>query len=270
MPIRVCLAGATGWVGRPLAGAVAQAEDLILVGAVSRRQAGRTVGEALGLSGNNVVVRATVEEALVSPADVLVDYTSASSVKANVMDALERGVHVVVGSSGLDEGDFAEISARARERGLGVIAVGNFAMAAVLLQRFAVQAARHLAHWEIIDYAASTKIDSPGGMARQMAAALAAAGTPTLEVPVSDTVGLRESRGATLAGTQVHSIRLPGFIVGLEVLFGGLHQRLALRYEAGPGPEPYLPGTLLAIRQVQDQVGLVRGLDLFLDDLSGG
>jgi 4-hydroxy-tetrahydrodipicolinate reductase len=263
--LRVCLAGATGWVGRGLAPAIAASPDLELAGAVSRSQAGRPLSEALGLPGLTVVVRASAAEALSAGADVFVDYTSAGSVLANVRAALSRGVHVVVGSSGLTDEEYAGIDREARERGVGVLAAGNFALTAVLLQRFAEMAARHVAQWEILEYARASKPDAPSGTARELAARLAAVRPPAVEIPIGQTRGAPEARGADLAGTRTHSVRLPGFVSSIEILFGLPHERLSIRHDSGAGAEPYISGTLLAIRRVGSFVGLRRGLDRVLE-----
>lgn len=196
---------------------------------------------------------------------MLVDYTSATAVKDNVLTAIRRGVHVVIGSSGLTEEDFTEIGQAAREHKVGVIAAGNFSITAVLLERFACEAARYLAHWEIVDYASDAKIDAPSGTARELAHRLAEIGQAQLTVPLDQTIGPRESRGATLHGSQVHSIRLPSFVISLEAIFGATDERLTIRHDAGTSATPYIQGTLLAIRKVCDQPGLIRGLDRVLD-----
>src|SRR5262249_6940503 len=126
--IRVCVAGATGWVGRGLCPAIAASPDLELTGAVARSAAGKRLGDALGDPHLTVRVAATVSEALGAGADVFVDYTSSHAVWANVDVAIDRGVHVVVGSSGLTDGEYAEIDRRAREKRVGVLAAGNFAI----------------------------------------------------------------------------------------------------------------------------------------------
>src|SRR5204863_3196472 len=108
--IRVCLAGATGWVGRPLAEAIQESGDLALVAAVARSQAGERIGE--------IAISGSVEEALATPSDVFVDYTSAAAVKKNVLIAVAAGRHVVVGSSGMSDADYEEIDAAARANGI--------------------------------------------------------------------------------------------------------------------------------------------------------
>ena len=163
-PLSVCIAGATGWTGPALVRGVLDAPDLSLRSAVSRSAAGRDLGEALGGDALGVPVFGDVAEAL-DGIDVLVDYTSATAVKANVMAAIDAGVGVVIGSSGLTADDFAEIDAAARERSVGVVASGNFSLTAAMCQAAALLAARHLPQWEVIDYASATKPDVPSGTA---------------------------------------------------------------------------------------------------------
>jgi 4-hydroxy-tetrahydrodipicolinate reductase len=248
--IRVCVAGVTGWTGRAVAEAVAAATDLELVSGVSRSHPAHfsSVSEALDAV----------------PADVLVDYTHAAVVKANVLAAIERGVGVVVGSSGLTAADYAEINAHAQEKRVGVIAAGNFSLTAALLLRFAVEAARHLEAWEVIDYASADKPDAPSGTSREVAERLEGVRSPALGVPLEETHGAREARGATVAGTQVHSLRLPGFTVSTEVIFAAEGERLSIRHDAGESPAPYVAGTLIAVRAVPGRVGVTRGLDQLL------
>ena len=248
--LRVCIAGITGWTGSAVGRAVEAADDLELVAGVSRSDPGSysSVAEALDAAA----------------ADVLVDYTHAGVVGANVEAALERGVHVVVGSSGLSGEDYERIDRRARERGVGVIAAGNFSIGAALLLRFATEAARHFETWEVIDYASFTKPDAPSGTARELAERLETVRAPRIGVAVDDVLGAQEARGATVGGTQVHSLRLPGFVVSTEIVFASGGQRLSLRHDAGHTAEPYVDGTLLAVRAVSGRVGLTRGLDALL------
>jgi 4-hydroxy-tetrahydrodipicolinate reductase len=250
--IRVCVAGVTGWTGSAVATAVEEAADLELVAGVSRSDPSRfsSVPDALDETS----------------ADVLVDYTHASVVGSNVRAALERGVGVVVGSSGLTAADFSELDTLARERGVGVVAAGNFSASAALVLRFAVEAAGHFERWEVIDYASATKPDVPSGTARELAERLAEVRAPAVDVPVEALHGPAEARGASIAGTRVHSVRLPGFVVSTEVLFAGPGERLTLRHDAGDSPAPYVAGTLLAIRAVPGLRGLTRGLDRLLAD----
>jgi 4-hydroxy-tetrahydrodipicolinate reductase len=262
--IDVCFAGITGWTAPPIVAAIDQAGDLTLSSGVSRSAAGQSLASVTSSSGSGLVY-ATVAEALASAeVDVLVDYTSAAAVKGNVWSAVEAGVHVVVGSSGLTAGDYQELDRLARDRGVGVIAAGNFSVMAAVLRRAAAMAARHLDQWEIIDYASDAKPDVPSGTAGELAETLAQVRTPELTVGLSDLHGPVEARGAEIAGIRVHSVRLPSFVVTTEVVFGGPGERLIMRHDPGLTPAPYVPGTLLAIRNVAGAAGVRRGLDSLL------
>jgi len=264
MAIRVCVAGVSGWTGSAVTKAILASSEFQLVGAIARRQAGRDVGEVVGLPASGVIVAASLEQALSHPADVLVDFTSPNSVKERTLEALARGVRVVIGTSGLTAADYADIERTATEKRLGVIAAGNFSITAALAKHFALLAAKHLPSWEIIDYAHAEKPDAPSGTTRELAEALGDVARNKMALPVEQTHGTREARGATIAGTQVHSIRLPGIVLAFETIFGLPNERLTIRHDAGKGAEPYVHGTLLAVRRVMQVTGLVRGLDHLL------
>jgi 4-hydroxy-tetrahydrodipicolinate reductase len=264
--IRVCFAGVTGWTAPPIVAAIDAADDLELVSGVSRSAAGRRLSEVTA-SGGAGPVHATVADALASSgADVLVDYTSAAAVREHVETAVRAGVHVVVGSSGLTAGDYAELDRLAREHGVGVIASGNFSVVAAVLQRAATLAARHVGSWEVLDYAAATKPDVPSGTARELAETLGQVRTPGSGVALPDLLGPAEARGADVAGTRVHSVRLPGFVLATEVVFAAGGERLTMRHDTGESPAPYVDGTLLAVRRVAEAPGVRRGLDRLLFD----
>lgn len=263
MTLSVCVAGVTGWTGRAVAQAVLEAEDLRLASGVSRGAAGKDLGLAWDGDENGVLVFGTVSEAL-DGVDVLVEFTSHEAVRDHVLEAIARGVAVVVGASGLGAADFDDIDRAARDQGVGVIAAGNFSVTAAMAQAAALLAAKHLPSWEIIDYASAAKPDAPSGTATELAERLGQVRAPYVEIPVSDTAGHPEMRGGTLGGTQVHSLRLPSFTASTEVVFGLPDERLAIRHDAGGTAAPYVTGTLLAARAVLGRVGLTRGLDQLL------
>lgn len=263
--IRVCIAGATGWAGSELARAVARTTDLELVAAVGRRGAGGPLGAVLNDASLKTPVYATAAEALANPVDVFVEYTKPESAKGHILAAVRAGAHVVVGTSGLSDDDYAEIDLVAREKDRAVLACGNFALTVVLLQRFALAAAKLIPQWEVIDYASDAKRDVPSGTARELAARLEGVRRPALTVPLDATVGPVAARGASVAGSQVHSVRLPSFAISAEVIFGMPDQRLSIRHDSGSSARPYVDGALLAIRRVSTLRGVHRGLDAVLE-----
>lgn len=267
--LRIALAGATGWAGSAVAAGLTAADGLMLRAAIARRAAGQDLGTALGGTSWRVPIYATVVEALDGVADgggvdVLVDYTSHESVKANTLTAIERRVGVVVGSSGLTADDYDEIDTAARTHGVGVIAAGNFSLTAAMATAAALLVAHHLPQWEIIDFASEAKRDAPSGTSREIAERLAEVRTPVVQRTVDATDGLKQTRGGTVGGAQIHSIRLPSFALSTEVIFAQPDERLTIRHDAGSSATPYVAGTLIAVRALPGRVGLTRGLDTLL------
>ena len=262
---RVCLAGATGWAGSELSRGIGEASDIEIVAAISRSHAGQVLGEVLAMQGLTAPVFATVEEALKTRPDVFVEYTKPDAARHHVLSALRSGAHVVIGTSGLSDETLQEINEVALEVKRGVLAVGNFALTVVLLQKFAEMAAKYIPHWEIIDYAHSDKRDAPSGTARELASRLSDVRESQLDIPLNEIDGLKDSRGVRLQGSQIHSIRLPGYVISVDIIFGMPDQKLIMRHESGSSAKPYVNGALLAIREVGKLVGLHRGLDSVME-----
>jgi 4-hydroxy-tetrahydrodipicolinate reductase len=266
MTIRVCLAGATGWAGSAVARAIAKLDDIVLVSAISRTYAGKTLGMALNEPTLTCPVYATAQEALTAQScDVFFEFTKPDAAKMNVLSALQHGAHVVIGTSGLTNEDYEAIASAAESAGRGVLAVGNFALTVVLLQKFAEIAAKFIPQWEIIDYAHEHKKDAPSGTVRELAHRLSQIRPSELTVPLEETQGVKETRGARMNGSQVHSLRLPSYTISAEIIFGMTDQRLTIRHDSGTSAQPYVDGALLAIRKVSTFTGLRRGLDSVLD-----
>lgn len=261
--INLAIAGATGWTGTAIVDGAIAAPDIALKSAIARRSAGQDLGSALGGQPLGVPVYESVTEAL-DGIDVLVEFTSHDIAKDIALAAIERGVAVVIGSSGLTADDYREIDAAARAAEIGAVAAGNFSLTAAMLLAGAALAARHLPCWEIMDYAKSTKPDAPSGTARELAERLQEIREPQIDLPPDQLSGRPDARGASVAGTQVHSVRLPSFVVSTEIVFGAEDERLSLRHDAGGTATPYVTGVLLAVRRTRSHVGLIRGLDRLL------
>jgi 4-hydroxy-tetrahydrodipicolinate reductase len=261
---RVCFAGITGWTAPPIVAAIDAADDLILTSGVSRSAAGQTLTAVTGVASDGLIYASVGEALRRSEVDVLVDYTSAAAVRENVWAAVRAGVHVVIGSSGLASEDYDQLDRLARDHGVGVVAAGNFSIMAAILRRAAAMAAQHVGHWEIVDYASASKPDVPSGTSRELAETLSRVRAPEHAVPLSDVQGPAEARGTEVAGTRIHSVRLPSFVVTTEIVFGGSGERLIMRHDPGETPDPYVAGTLLAIRKAAELPGVRRGLDSLL------
>lgn len=266
MAIRVCIAGATGWAGSALSKGVELHQNMELVCAVSRKQAGNDLAHFLNLDANQIPIYKDVESALKKEQfDVLVEYTKPDVAKKNIIAALEKGANVVVGTSGLTVDDYKTIAKAAIENNSSVLAVGNFAITVVLLQKFSEIAAKYIPNYELIDYAHEDKIDSPSGTARELANKLSQVQESTLFVGEDNVVGEKASRGVRLNGVQVHSVRLPGHVISIETIFGLKDEKLTMRHDSGASAEPYVKGGLLAIEKVGTFKGLKRGLDSVME-----
>ncbi len=260
--IRICVAGATGWAGSALCKGIINDDQLQLVSGVSRSQSGKHLSEVLGTDGTPVPLFKDVETALSAiDANVLFEFTKPDIAKHNVLTALRKGVDVIIGTSGLTEEDYKEIEKTAREKNRAVLAVGNFAITAVLLQKLAETAAKYLPDFEIIDYADHQKIDTPSGTTLELVDRLSKIHQPLDAISDDELVGPVESRGAKIHNIRVHSLRLPSYVIAIETIFGLPDERLTIRHDSGSSATPYVAGGLLAIKEIHTFKGLKRGLD---------
>lgn len=261
--LRICVAGATGKVGRCLVAAVLADDDMVLASAVSRGAAGQDVGRVAGMDPVGIAVSATVETALDAGVDVLIDYTHPTAIRGHVDAAIARGVSVVVGTSGLRHADYPRIATAARAANVGVV-TGNFALTAALMQHLAKIAARHMPQWEVVEYNHATKPDAPSATGVELAEMLSAIHPPEVDVADAAFIGEPEARGANVLGTRVHSLRLRGIASACEVIFAMAGQRLTIRHDAEAGGEAFVEGSLIAARAAGTRPGLTRGLDTLL------
>ena len=246
--IRVAVGGVTGWAGSELARGVAHAPDMQLVAGLSRGAAGQPLAQLTGHADTPGVAAASIDVLAQTPCDVYVEYTKPAVAKHNILQALRHGAHVVVGTSGLSDRDYAEIDAAAHRAGRGVLACGNFAITVVLLQKFAEMAARH---GPVGDHRLRQGRQGRCPVRHRARTGLSPGTGQAARTDGAAGQGQRPGRDARrlAVGHQVHAVRLPGYQLGVEVIFGADGQRLHLRHEAGDGSRPYVSGALLAIRR---------------------
>jgi 4-hydroxy-tetrahydrodipicolinate reductase len=255
--IRVGVVGATGRMGREVCRAIVAAEDLSLVAAVSRAEAGARVADVLGEhAAGDLVYTEQLASVLEAGADVLVDFTSAAYAAEHIAWGIEHGVHVVVGTTGFT------IDEAWREAPVGVVVAPNFSIGAVLMQRFAVEAAAHLQAAEIIELHHDGKADAPSGTALATARAIASAAPGRPPAPGGDEAH-PGARGADVEGVRVHAVRLPGLVAHQAVVFGGTGETLTIRHDT-TDRSAFMPGVLLAVRSAPSRPGLTVGLEALL------
>jgi 4-hydroxy-tetrahydrodipicolinate reductase len=262
--ITVCIAGATGNVGSLIAKEIANSSEYLLKEAVSKRNFGSNLGYIISEPKLNLLLKKDVSELDNKSVDVFIDYTTPESVKNNIITAINKGINVVVGTSGLTDTDYEEINQLALHNNVGAFAAGNFSITSALVTYFAKIAAKHTDTWEIIDYASDTKVDAPSGTTRELSFELSKIKKPIWRIPINSNVGLPESRGAELNGSQIHSVRVPGFYSSNEIIFGLDGERVTLRHDS-ISYKPYVRGTLLAASKVVEYIGLKRGIISLLD-----
>jgi 4-hydroxy-tetrahydrodipicolinate reductase len=259
--VRVGVVGAAGRMGAEVCRAVAGAPDLELVAAIDPFRAGEPLREAVGIDGDLAFTDGL--DALSDAAcEVAVEFTGPDTVGANLVGILERGIHAVVGATGIADADLARAAAIAASGPANALIAPNFAVGAVLLMRFAEEAARHLPHVEIIELHHDRKVDAPSGTALRTAELIAGARSEVPAAPLGDDAH-PGARGAEHDQVRVHSVRLPGLVAHQEVIFGGDGQTLTLRHDS-LDRSSFMPGVLLACRGVPELDGLVVGLEHLL------
>ncbi|WP_431942067.1 4-hydroxy-tetrahydrodipicolinate reductase [Micromonospora marina] len=244
---RVGVLGARGRMGMEVCKAVEAAADLELVAAVDQ-------GDDL-----DAVARAG--------AGVVVDFTTPDAVMDNLRWCVENGVHAVVGTTGFTEQRLAEVRDRLAGRpGVGVVIAPNFGIGAVLMMQFAARAARYFESVEIVEQHHPRKLDAPSGTATHTARLIAAARADAGLGPAPDATRdeVPGARGADIDGVRVHAVRATGLVAHQEVLFGTTGETLTIRHDSYDRVS-FMPGVLLAVREVGRRPGLTVGLDALLD-----
>lgn len=258
--IRVVLAGAAGKTGREVVKAFEGQPDLALVGAVSPRHAGQDVGTVAGLAPKGLRISPSIAEAVGGGADVLLDLTTPDAVLGNATEGLKHGLRLLIGSTGLSARDLEHLRRETLANGLSTLVAPNFAIGALLMMRFAKEAARYFEHAEIVELHHAQKLDAPSGTALKTAQAMLAERHEFGRAHPDEVEKLDHVRGGDMDGIRIHSVRLPGMLAHQEVIFGGLGQVLTIRHDA-LSRECYMPGVLLGVRKVMTIQGLVVGLE---------
>ncbi|MGF1536975.1 MAG: 4-hydroxy-tetrahydrodipicolinate reductase [Elainellaceae cyanobacterium] len=269
--IPVIVNGATGKMGREAVKAIAQAEDMQLVGAISRRPdlQGQDVGEVAGCGPLEIPLLADMEATFASATQekiqgVVVDFTHPDVVYDNVRAAIAYGVRPVVGTTGLSSAQIDELAQFADKASTGCLIIPNFSIGVVLMQQAALRASQYFDHVEIIELHHNQKADAPSGTAIKTAQMLAEIGKAYNPPQVEETEKLPGARGSLAEeNIRIHSVRLPGLLAHQEILFGAPGQLYTLRHDTSDRA-CYMPGVLLAIRKVCGLKSLVYGLEKIL------
>ena len=254
--IKVAVHGALGKVGKEVVKAVTLDSATELVGGVDTKAAGdRLVIPEINV---NIPLSDSLRKIIdINKPDVIVDFSVAQAAVPAIFTAIAEKIHLVVGTTGFSKTDVAEIEQLAKENGVGVIIAPNFAIGAVLMMHMAKIAAKYFDYAEIVELHHHLKVDSPSGTSLATARAMGVSHGK----PFRSTSG--PARGEQVDGIPIHSIRLPGLMAHQEVLLGTAGQTLSIRHDT-TSRECYMPGVMLAVKEVINRKGLIFGLDNLL------
>ena len=261
MTIKVGVFGASGRMGATVCGMVVADPQLELVAAVDPHHAGLDLRQALGMNVPGLMICPDTDGLAETGVEVMVDFTVLQAAKQNLTWCAEHGVHAVVGTTGFDADDYAELGKRFSKSNCFV--APNFAIGAVLMMRFAELAAPYFETAEILELHHDEKVDAPSGTAMMTAERMAAASDAWAKDPTKKEVvkGARGGRGP--GGIHLHSVRLRGLVAHQEVLLGTTGQSLSVRHDSYDRAS-FMPGVALAVKKVAERPGLTVGLDALL------
>jgi 4-hydroxy-tetrahydrodipicolinate reductase len=255
--VRIGVIGAAGRMGATVCDAVEGASDLELVAAVDPNGVGTTAGTGVTVAGE-------LDALTAAGTQVAVDFTVPTAAAGNAVWCAGHGIHAVIGTTGLDEPALTELAAAFAPTGsLGCVVAPNFAIGAVLMMRFAELSAPWFDTAEIIELHHDAKVDAPSGTAMLTASRMAAVSGDWGADPtrVETVEGARGGTGP--GGIHIHSVRLRGLVAHQEVLLGGAGQSLTIRHDSYDR-KSFMPGVLLAVREVPQRPGLTVGLEALL------
>lgn len=259
--IKVGVLGASGKMGLEIIRAISREEDFTLTDAIDIANQGQDIGLLAGLEPNGIKVKGVDQ---IGQPDILIDFTNAAGFRACVGNILRKKINVVSGSTGLSDQELADYGTLAKENDVSLFLAPNFAIGAVLMMKFAKEAAAYMTDIEVIEYHHDQKLDAPSGTAKKTLDDMASVRGEKLQGHPEEFETIKSARGGDYKGMRVHSVRLPGFVASQEVIFGSLGQSLTVRHDS-ISRESFMPGLILACRKVKElEKGLTYGLEEIL------
>lgn len=259
--LKVAVLGACGKMGLEIVRSVVKEEGLELTEAIDISNIGQDIGYLAGIGELNIKVN-SIEK--LSKVDVLIDFTNAKSVRSNMTNILNKGINVVSGSTGLTDEELTSYGNIAKENSVTLFLAPNFAIGAVLMMKFAKEAAKYIKDIEVIEYHHDQKLDAPSGTAKKTLDDMAAVRGEKFQGHPEEFETIEGSRGGEYKGMRIHSLRLPGYVASQEVIFGALGQTLKIRHDS-ISRESFMPGIMMACKEINNlEKGLIFGLESIL------
>jgi 4-hydroxy-tetrahydrodipicolinate reductase len=263
--IHVAVAGASGRMGREVIKMVLQDEELVLAAGVDRSSGPLDLGNLVGMEACGVTMMNNLEQALIETRpDVLVDFTAPESAMDHTSLAIEHGVRPVIGTTGFSPEDIETLDKLCLEKGIGGLIAPNFSIGAILMMKFAAQAAKYFPNLEIIEYHGDQKLDAPSGTSVKTAEMISQVREEIRQGNPKEKEILEGARGAYYNGFRIHSVRLPGVFAQQEVIMGAFGESLKIRHDSYDRAA-YMPGVKVGIQKVMEYTGLVYGFDHFIE-----
>jgi len=258
--IKVLISGACGRMGQETVRAVAGAEDMEIVAACDLSGVGKKLSEVvIGVQSDVMITSSLAQSIMDVKPDVVVDFTSPAAVMENLRTCLEHKTPVVVGTTGISQENLEELRSLSQKAGSPVFIAPNFAIGAVLMMKFAAEAAKYMPSVEIVELHHDKKLDAPSGTSIKTAEMIAR----SKETEAAEGKSEPAARGGEYFGVRIHSVRLPGLVAHQEVIFGGQGQTLTIRHDSIDRTS-FMPGVLMSIRKVRELQGVVYGLENIL------
>jgi 4-hydroxy-tetrahydrodipicolinate reductase len=264
--LRVGVVGALGKMGQEVCKTVDAAPDMDLVMAIDKEGAGTSIREFTSPHAPDIRIEDRLSETLdkVREVDAIVDFTHPKVAAHHALVALKHGVSPIVGTSGLTVSDLASVRSLSEEKGVAAAYIPNFAVGAVLMMKFAMEAAKYMPECEIIEMHHEKKADAPSGTATRTAELIAGSRLRRPDRGRNDMIRIDGVRGGSVGETPIHSVRLPGLLAHQMVVFGGQGEVLTLRHDS-MDRSSFMNGVLVAIRGIKSKKGLIVGLENLLD-----
>lgn len=261
MHIKVLVVGALGKMGVETARAIHNDSDLELVGLVDIRAQAERFSELTGIKGVDMVVENDLSKFVANnKVDVMIDFTNPDVVLGNIKCCLEKGISCVVGTTGLSDEELKNLDRMALDNQAGLAVIPNFAIGAVLMMKFAREAAAYLPDVEIIELHHNQKMDAPSGTAIKTAEMISEKVSRKPAINPHEFEKIDGARGADFESIKIHSVRLPGLVAHQEVIFGGMGQTLTIRHDTYDR-SGFMPWVVIVTKKMAEIKGLVYGLE---------
>ncbi len=264
MSLKVVVNGACGRMGQEVVKTVVTGTDHRLVQVCDKKDIGKDIMKMVNIKAEEINVKENLKQVIKeSTPDVIIDFTTPEVVMENIRIGLNANVHMIVGTTGITEADLKEIQMMSDNSDANILIVPNFAIGAVLMMKFAKQAAKYMRNVEIIELHHDRKIDAPSGTSLRTAD-LINKNTYKKFKTQQKIEKLEGARGGVMGGIHIHSVRLPGLVAHQEVIFGGKGQTLKIRHDSYDRTS-FMPGIKLALEKIDKIDNLVIGLENIMD-----